>query len=69
MANDNNVEIRVTIVPNYVTDAEYEEIAVGPPRSEWNAMTDEAKSEYLDKTIEGVLNEHVNAFAEVDGEA
>lgn len=65
MADNEYIEIRVNVCPNYVIDSDYDEVVTGPERSEWEEMTPEERETYLNQLAEEILNEKVDYYAEV----
>jgi hypothetical protein len=63
-----HIQIHVGMDVSHAANASYEDVIEGPPRAEWEAMTEAEREKYLDETAQVVLSNQVNVYAYVDDE-
>lgn len=64
-----NIQIRVGMSVNYIANSKSECVVdSGISRADWAAMSDEDRQEILSEFAEGEIENHVEAWAEVEGE-
>ena len=62
-----NVQIRVGMSVNYISASKTEVVVdSGISRADWDAMSEEARQEVLSEFAEGEIENHVEAWAEVE---
>lgn len=68
MTSDEPIRIRVGMAVSYIAGSTREGIEEGPPRSEWDAMTEEERENYLSDLSQVMVSNHLDAWAYVDEE-
>lgn len=61
-----NIKIRVGMEVGYIAGSTREDVIEGPPRTEWEAMTDAEREQYLEDIAREEVANTVSAWAVVD---
>ena len=62
------MKIRVVVEVNHAAGADYRDTVDGPPRSEWEAMTEKEREAYLEEVAGETLANQVSTNAWVEDE-
>lgn len=62
----NHIKIRVHIGVSFAANAEHEETVTGPPRAEWDAMSEDERNTYLEEAAQDTLANYLDLNAWVE---